>query len=1280
MTPILLEAYFNADTRKTQVIVEQNSSNSQTHKRGCMILISDGDGGFNGQSNDRHDHIPYATNAWEHWVIAVNAPSNLKMYRNGNLVYNGSFANGGALNIGNAGLSIGYKLSNNSEYFDGQIRFVRVYNKTLSENEASQNYAALNNYSLNSAPTDITLSATAFNENISSGTNIASLTATDSNNGDSHTFTLATGNGTNDADNNYFAIQGASLVTSGTFDFETKSSYNVYINTNDGTDNYAKAFTLSVNDVNDSAPTDLAISSSTFLENATSGTGVASITTTDADTSAVNSFTYSLISGDGTNDADNSSFAISGSSLVTSGTFNYETKSSLKVYLQVSDGVASYAKALSLTVSDVNETPTDISLTSTSVVENIAIGTQVGVLSTTDPDSGNTFTYSLVSSNDARDDDNGSFTVSGTRLVTSSKIDFETKSSMNIYVNVNDGVNDYAKAFTISVSNTLEPITDLGFEVSSIVTDGLILHLDAGDSNSYSGSGNTWYDISGNNNHSTLNGPSFTNTGLKHFVFNGSDDVASLNLSNYPNLTFEFWFYDNRTSGQRDLLTYNGNSGSFTFSNMNHFRTDGNGLHAAKFPTSLISNQWVRFVYVKNTKIYINNTVTNIQQGSDRTYGQLRIGDARSDVGQHWNGKIAVVRIYNRNLTDQEISKNYEVFDKVVNNNQQLGTSTSTVSVDEEVAVGTLVANLTATDSDTTSFTFSLVSGNGSNDRNNSSFTISGTQLLVGGNIDYETTPSLNIYVQASDGTNTFSKALTVNVNDINEPPTISSSSIASDNTSVSVIFSEAVFGGTAQSTATLAANDFSLALTGGTATLSSTTPSSISVNGTTVQLGLPLSGTPNGSEVITISPVSNAIFDVQGLTASSTQSNNTVNANADSDGDGITDPLDLCSGTPQGATVDSEGCAESQKDPDNDGVFAANDNCPTVANPDQADNDQDGVGNVCDNCVDVNNPLQLDLDGDGYGDSCDAFTLDASEHADSDGDGIGDNADTDDDNDNWSDTIELACGTSPTNSADKPIDSDNDGDPDCLDPDDDNDGYLDTEDLFPFDNQEWADNDLDGIGDNADTDDDNDQYLDQDEIDCLTDPFDSASTPDDFDKDLIPDCIDPNDDNDSCPDTEDEFPLDPEFCQDTDGDGIDDRFDFDSDNDGIPDHRDQFPQDPNASADSDGDGIPDSQDTDKNNDGFPDDQIIVSSALTPNQPGVEATWKVINIEDYPFTSVRVYAPDGSTVFQSDNYQNEWTGTNIRTGSALPTGPYYYRIELGGTSNEALEGWLYIFN
>ena len=96
---------------------------------------------------------------------------------------------------------------------------------------------------------------------------------------------------------------------------------------------------------------------------------------------------------------------------------------------------------------------------------------------------------------------------------------------------------------------------------------------------------------------------------------------------------------------------------------MNNFRTDGNGIHAAKYPTTLISNQWVHFVYVKNTKIFINNTISNRQLAApstfDRPYGQLKIGDARSDVGQHWDGKIAVVRIYNRNLSDQEVEDLY---------------------------------------------------------------------------------------------------------------------------------------------------------------------------------------------------------------------------------------------------------------------------------------------------------------------------------------------------------------------------------------------------------------------------------------------------------------------------------------------------------------------------------------------------------------------------------------------------------------------------------------------
>ena len=90
-----------------------------------------------------------------------------------------------------------------------------------------------------------------------------------------------------------------------------------------------------------------------------------------------------------------------------------------------------------------------------------------------------------------------------------------------------------------------------------------------------------------------------------------------------------------------------------------------------------------------------------------------------------------MVRVYNRSLSDQEISINYDGFNAVINNSQTSSGSSSSTSVDEEVSIGTEVGTLTATDSDTTNLTYSLVSGNGTNDQHNSLFTVSGTQLLV---------------------------------------------------------------------------------------------------------------------------------------------------------------------------------------------------------------------------------------------------------------------------------------------------------------------------------------------------------------------------------------------------------------------------------------------------------------------------------------------------------------------------------------------------------------------
>jgi len=110
--------------------------------------------------------------------------------------------------------------------------------------------------------------------------------------------------------------------------------------------------------------------------------------------------------------------------------------------------------------------------------------------------------------------------------------------------------------------------------------------------------------------------------------------------------------------------------------------------------------------------------------------------------------------------------------------------------------------------------------------------------------------------------------------------PTITGNSLAADNSTISVTFSEAVYN-TSSGSGSLEITDFTLTRTGGNASLSSSTPSSISSSGNTYTLGISLSGTPNGSETLTVNPISNSIYDAVGNVASSSQSNNSVSLNA---------------------------------------------------------------------------------------------------------------------------------------------------------------------------------------------------------------------------------------------------------------------------------------------------------------------------------------------------------------------------------------------------------------
>tara|TARA_Y100001970_G_scaffold293810_1_gene443404 strand:- start:2492 stop:5614 length:3123 start_codon:yes stop_codon:yes gene_type:complete len=112
--------------------------------------------------------------------------------------------------------------------------------------------------------------------------------------------------------------------------------------------------------------------------------------------------------------------------------------------------------------------------------------------------------------------------------------------------------------------------------------------------------------------------------------------------------------------------------------------------------------------------------------------------------------------------------------------------------------------------------------------------------------------------------------------------PTITGNSLASDNSTIAVTFSEAVYN-TSGGSGSLEVADFVFSMSSGGiggATLASTIPSSISASSNTYTLGISLSGTPRGDETLTVSPANNAIFDVAGNAASTSQSNNTVTLN----------------------------------------------------------------------------------------------------------------------------------------------------------------------------------------------------------------------------------------------------------------------------------------------------------------------------------------------------------------------------------------------------------------
>ena len=97
--------------------------------------------------------------------------------------------------------------------------------------------------------------------------------------------------------------------------------------------------------------------------------------------------------------------------------------------------------------------------------------------------------------------------------------------------------------------------------------------------------------------------------------------------------------------------------------------------------------------------------------------------------------------------------------------------------------------------------------------------------------------------------------------------------------------------------------------------------------------------------------------------------------------------------------------------------------------------------------------------------------------------------------------------------------------------------------------------------------------------------------------------------------------------------------------------------------------------------DGGTEEMPRVAEGISPNGDGVNDTWVIHGIQNYPNAQIYVHNRTGEVVYQALNgYNNDWIGDWNETGKTLPSAPYFYTIDLDADGKIDLHGWLYIQN
>ncbi|MES2565899.1 MAG: gliding motility-associated C-terminal domain-containing protein [Bacteroidota bacterium] len=500
------------------------------------------------------------------------------------------------------------------------------------------------------------------------------------------------------------------------------------------------------------APTDISISTYSVNENTPVSTVMSALTATDQD--AGSTFNYSLT----TVQPENTEFGISGNNLSVNSLFDYESDSVKIIELQVDDnGGCKYVETFTIHIINANDSPTALTLTTTTIYDHQQAGSYIGQFFTADPDLNDTHIYSLVTG--SGDADNSQFYIQNDTLYNLNMVDYNTQSIFFIRARSTDpGALFIENTFTLNVSNVNDAPTNIilsnnviaeNTSLATMIGTLSVVDADLADTHTLtlvSGTGsedNALFSIIG----STLQTNGAYNFEIKDSLFVRIQTVDPLNATFTK--TFVIVVTDvNEAPTNLVLNDTTVKEGLSVGSMVGHFITtdeDFNSLYTYSLVTGPGDTDNALFSINSNSL-----TTAATYSFTNQTYS-IRI--RTTDNGSLFYEKICLIVIEDSNYVPTDIIP-------------------SSTSFNENILIGTPVTTLSTIDNDATdNHTLTLVSGPGSTD--NSYFSIVGNVLQNDSAINFETKNIFYVRIKSVDtGNASIVKTFTFTANDINENPT----------------------------------------------------------------------------------------------------------------------------------------------------------------------------------------------------------------------------------------------------------------------------------------------------------------------------------------------------------------------------------------------------------------------------------------------------------------------------------------------------------------------------